>query len=61
VFQRFAVSYDKNNLQRLKLRWEDNVKIDFKTGYGSVDCIHLVQDRIWWQAVVNTVMNVLVF
>jgi hypothetical protein len=30
----------------LKHRWEDNIKMD-----------HLAQDRIQWQAVVNTVMN----
>jgi hypothetical protein len=33
-------------LGRLKHRCKDNIKID-----------HLVQDRIQWQAAVNTVMN----
>jgi hypothetical protein len=26
-------------------------------GLGSVDWIQLAQDRDWWRAVVNTVMN----
>jgi hypothetical protein len=26
-------------------------------GWGSVDWIQLVQDRDWWRAFVNTVMN----
>jgi hypothetical protein len=26
-------------------------------GWGSVDWIQLVQDRDWWRALVNTVMN----
>jgi hypothetical protein len=28
-------------------------------GLEGVDCIHLVQDRDWWQAVVNIVMILL--
>jgi hypothetical protein len=28
-----------------------------ETGWESVDWIQLVQDRDWWQALVNTVMN----
>jgi hypothetical protein len=28
-----------------------------ETGWKSVDLMHLVQDRDWWQALVNTVMN----
>jgi hypothetical protein len=23
----------------------------------SMDCIHLAEDRDWWQVIVNTVMN----
>jgi hypothetical protein len=26
-------------------------------GRGLVDCILLAQDRVWWRAVVNAVMN----
>jgi hypothetical protein len=26
-------------------------------GWKGVDCFHLAQDKDWWQAVVNMVMN----
>jgi hypothetical protein len=33
-------------------------KMDLKEiGWVDVDWIHLAQDRDWWMAVVNTVMN----
>jgi hypothetical protein len=32
----------------------DNLK---ETGWGSMDCINLTQDRDQWRALVNTVMN----
>jgi hypothetical protein len=28
-----------------------------KIGYGGVDYIHLAEDRVQWQALVNTEMN----
>jgi hypothetical protein len=28
-----------------------------ETGWGSVYWIHLAQDRDWWRALLNTVMN----
>jgi hypothetical protein len=34
------------------------LKMDFgEIRFGGVDWIHLAQDRDWWWAVVNTVMN----
>jgi len=39
-------------------RWEENIKIylkQMKCDY--VSCIHLVQDRDQWRALVNAVMN----
>jgi hypothetical protein len=37
---------------------ENNIKTDLKeTGFEDVDWIHLVQDSVLWQALVNTVMN----
>jgi hypothetical protein len=39
-------------------RWKDNIKIDLREiGLKDVDWIHLVQDRDWWRALVNTEMN----
>jgi hypothetical protein len=36
----------------------DNIKIDLgEIGWGSVDCIGLVQDRDKWRALVNEVLN----
>jgi hypothetical protein len=42
-------------------RWEDNIKMDLsEIGFGDVDWINWAQDRDRWQALVNTVMNLLV-
>jgi hypothetical protein len=42
-------------------RWEDNIKMYLsKTGMEGVDWIHLAQDREWWHALVNMVINLLV-
>jgi hypothetical protein len=39
-------------------RWEDNIKIDLMgIGWEVVDWIHMVQDKGWWRALVNTAMN----
>jgi hypothetical protein len=39
-------------------RWEDNIEVDvWELGWEVVDWIQLTQDRDWWQALVNTVMN----
>jgi hypothetical protein len=39
-------------------RWKDGIRMDLReTGWGSLDWIQLAQDRDWWQALVNTVMN----
>ena len=48
----------KRPLGRPRLRWEDNIKRDLQeVGCGSVDWIELAQDREWWRALVNAVMN----
>jgi hypothetical protein len=45
-------------LGRPRRRWEDNIKIDLREiGFGDMDWFHLAQDRDWWWALVNTVMN----
>jgi hypothetical protein len=39
-------------------RWVDNIKLDLgETGWGSVDCIGLAQDRNKWRALVNAVLD----
>jgi hypothetical protein len=48
----------KRPLGRPRCRWEYGIRMDLREiGWGSVDWIQLAQDRDWWQALVNTVMN----
>jgi hypothetical protein len=48
----------KRPLGRPRRRWEDGIRMDLsEIGWGSVDWIQLAQDRDWWWALVNTVMN----
>jgi hypothetical protein len=44
----------KRLLGRLRHQWEDNIR---EIGIDGVNWIHLAQDRVQWQAFVNTVMN----
>jgi hypothetical protein len=45
---------------RPRRRREDGIRMDLREiGWGSVEWIQLAQDRGWWQALVNTVMNLL--
>jgi hypothetical protein len=48
----------KRPLERPRRRWEEGIKMDLREiGWGSVEWIHLAQDRDHWRAVVNAVMN----
>jgi hypothetical protein len=48
----------KRPLGRPRHRWKDNIKMDHEEiGWEGVDWIHLAQNMDWWQAVVNTIMN----
>jgi hypothetical protein len=48
----------KRPLERPRRRWEDGIRMDHREiGWGSVEWIKLAQDRDWWRAVVNMVMN----
>jgi hypothetical protein len=48
----------KRPLERLRCRWENNVKMDLhEAGCGGMDWIDLVQDRDRRRALVNTVLN----
>jgi hypothetical protein len=45
-------------LGRTRRRWEDGIRMDLrKIGWERVEWIQLVCDRGWWQALVNTAMN----
>jgi hypothetical protein len=48
----------KRQLRRPRRRWEDNIKLDlWAIGIDGANWIRLAQDRIQWQAFVNTVMD----
>jgi hypothetical protein len=45
-------------LGRPRCRWDDNIKMDLgEIGIDGANWIRLAQDRVQWQAFVNTVMN----
>jgi hypothetical protein len=47
----------KRPLGRLRLRWEDEIRMDLrKTGWEGMAWFQLDQDRKWWWALVNVVM-----
>jgi hypothetical protein len=55
---RFLWKSQNRSLGRPRPRWKDGIRMDLREiGWGSVDWIQLAQDRDWWRAVVNTVMN----
>jgi hypothetical protein len=48
----------KRPLGRPRCRWEDNIKMALREiGIDGANWIQLAQDRVQWQAFVNTVMN----
>jgi hypothetical protein len=43
---------------RPKHKWEDNIKMDLREiGIDGVNWSQLAQDRVWWLALVSTLMN----
>jgi hypothetical protein len=45
-------------LGRPKRRWDDNIKLDLREiGIDGVNWIQMAQDRVYWRAFANTVMN----
>ena len=47
----------KRPLRRPRLRWEDNIKMDFRKLDGGMDWINQAQDKVRWKALVNNVMG----
>jgi hypothetical protein len=51
-------SEGKRPLERPRRRWEDDIKMDLtEIRIDGSNWIRLAQDRVQWQAFVNTVMN----
>jgi hypothetical protein len=51
-------SEGKGLLERPRLRWEYNIKMDLReVGIDRAIWIRLTQDKVQWRALVNTVMN----
>jgi hypothetical protein len=45
-------------LGRPRRKWEDGNRMHLReTGWGSVEWIQLAHHRVWYRALVNTVMN----
>jgi hypothetical protein len=44
-------------LGRPRRRWKDNIKMDLQAVRWGMDWLELVQDRDWWRALVNAVIN----
>jgi hypothetical protein len=48
----------KRPLERLRHRWEHNIKMDLREiGIDVANWIRLALDKVWWRAFENTVMN----
>jgi hypothetical protein len=51
----------KRSLGRPRHKWKDNIKMDLReTGINGENCIQQAQDRVHWQAFIDTVMNLCV-
>ena len=48
----------KRPLARARRRWEDNIRMDLEEiGINAGNWVHSVQDRNYWEALVNTAFN----
>jgi hypothetical protein len=57
-----AYRIGKRPLGRPRCKWINNIKMDLREiGCDAMDWIELVLDRDQWRALVNTVMNLLVY
>jgi hypothetical protein len=47
----------KSPLRRSRHKWDDSMKIEYRNSMGECTvCIHLIQDRDLWQAIVNMIV-----
>jgi hypothetical protein len=52
-----GIAGGKRSVGRPRHGWEDNLKMDLKIGLGGVCWADIARDRDYWNALVNTVMN----
>jgi hypothetical protein len=58
VYRVLVGKLGKRPHDRLRHRWEDNIKMDLQElECGGMDWIELAQDRDRWRVLVNVVMN----
>ena len=56
-----GTSREKRPLGRPRRRWEDNIRMDLKEiGISTRNWVDSAQDRVYWRALVNAPLNLLV-
>jgi hypothetical protein len=52
------IAAQERKARKPRYKWEDNIKMYVRgIGWGSIDWIHVAQDRDQWQTLVNKIIN----